>query len=121
MQTAAHTLTLLPRQARLINAAEGMRLEVQSGCLWLTRPGDAVDRFLTAGARIELHENLVLIQSDRHPGASALEAARYRLAPLQPAGPTLQALTLRAGAGLRGLLAKARHCYSSPIALARTP
>jgi hypothetical protein len=69
----------------MINAAEGFRLEVLSGCLWLTRPGDAADRFLTAGTAIELHENLVLIQSDRHPGARSLTAACYRLKPLPAA------------------------------------
>ena len=82
MQQTAHSLTLMPRQTRLINASEGMLLEVQSGCLWLTRPGDTEDHFLVAGARMALHGTLVLIQSDRHPGASRLEAARYRLSPL---------------------------------------
>jgi hypothetical protein len=76
-------LTLLAAQTRMINATEGFRLEVQSGCLWLTRPGDSVDRFLVAGSSIELHENGVLIQSDRHPGATGLAAARYRLTPIQ--------------------------------------
>ena len=82
MQPSAHSLSLLPQQTRLINATEGLRLEVQSGCLWLTRPGDAVDRFLVAGDSMELHENGVLIQSDRHPGSSDLQAARYALVPL---------------------------------------
>jgi hypothetical protein len=82
MPQAAHTLTLLPRQTRLINAAEGMQLEVHSGCLWLTRPGDPDDHFLVAGARMALHQNLVLIQSDRHPGARGQESACYRLTPL---------------------------------------
>jgi hypothetical protein len=76
-------LTLLPQQCRLINATEGFRLEVCSGCLWLTRPGDAVDRFLVPGAVIELHEAQVLIQSDRHPGAAGGVAARYVLVPLR--------------------------------------
>jgi hypothetical protein len=92
MQAAAHSLTLLPRQTRLINATEGMQLEVQSGCLWLTRPGDAVDRFLVAGSRIALHENGVLLQSDHQPGTRGLEAARYRLTPLQPVGQSLRGL-----------------------------
>jgi hypothetical protein len=76
-------LTLPAAQTRMINASEGFRLEVQSGCMWLTRPGDAVDRFLVAGSSIELHENQVLIQSDRHPGASGMAAARYRLTPIK--------------------------------------
>jgi malonyl CoA-acyl carrier protein transacylase len=75
-------LKLLAAQTRMINASEGFHLEVQSGCLWLTRPGDAVDRFLVAGSSIELHENQVLIQSDRHLGATGLEAARYLLTPI---------------------------------------
>lgn len=74
--------TLMPQQFRLINATDGFRLEVCRGCLWLTRPGDAVDRFLVAGAAVDLHENHVLIQSDRHPGASSGESARYVLVPL---------------------------------------
>lgn len=82
MHHISPALTLLPQQCRLINAAEGFRLEVCSGCLWLTRPGDAVDRFLVRGAVIDLHEAQVLIQSDRHPGAADGVAARYVLVPL---------------------------------------
>jgi len=66
----------------MINATEGFCLEVRSGCLWLTRPGDAVDRFLVAGSKIDLHENLVLIQSDRQPGVAADAPAWYALIPL---------------------------------------
>jgi hypothetical protein len=77
------SLTLPAKQTRMINASEGFLLEVQSGCLWLTRPSDAVDRLLVAGSSMELHENQVLIQSDRHPGATGVEAARYRLTPIQ--------------------------------------
>jgi hypothetical protein len=79
-------LTLLPQQCRLINATEGFRLEVCSGCLWLTRPGDTVDRFLTAGAVMELHEAGVLIQSDRLPGAAGGVVACYVLVPLVASG-----------------------------------
>lgn len=75
--------TLLPRQCRQINATEGFRLEVRSGCLWLTRPGDAVDRFLVAGSTLDLHETRVLIQSDRQPGAAGGAAARYVLVPIR--------------------------------------
>jgi Protein of unknown function (DUF2917) len=76
-------LTLLQGHTRLINASEGFHLEVLSGCLWLTRPGDAVDRFLVAGSRIELHENQVLIQSDKTPGIHPQAAGEYRLTPLR--------------------------------------
>jgi hypothetical protein len=96
MQQTAHSLTLMPRQTRLINASEGLLLEVQSGCLWLTRPGETEDHFLVAGARIALHGTLVLIQSDRHPGASRLEAARYRLSPLEGAARAMAPAASRA-------------------------
>lgn len=82
MQQLPPTFTLLARQARTINASEGYRLEVRSGCLWLTRPGDSVDRFLVAGTSIELHENLVVIQSDLHPETSSLVTAHYVLIPM---------------------------------------
>jgi Protein of unknown function (DUF2917) len=88
MSTPAPAHSLPAQQIRMINASEGLRLEVLSGCLWLTRPGDAVDRFLVAGGHMVLHEKQVLIQSDRHPGltgASATAAARYVLTPLASA------------------------------------
>jgi len=75
-------LTLLPRQARWINASEGVRLEVLSGCLWLTRPDDAEDHFLVAGSHMELHGKHVLIQSDKTPGADLPSASTYRLTPI---------------------------------------
>jgi len=74
--------TLMPQQSRMINATEGIRLEVRSGCLWLTRPGDAVDRFLVVGSTIDLHENQVLIQSDRHPEGLPAVPVCYVLVPL---------------------------------------
>lgn len=102
-------LTLRPGQSRLINASEGFRLEVRSGCLWLTRPGDPADHFLAAGATIDLHENNVLIQSDQHSGASGPSPARYALAPLPAPEPRrgtpggyanfLRTVLLRLGAG----------------------
>jgi hypothetical protein len=81
MHSSLPTFTLLHGHCRLINATEGFRLEVRSGCLWLTRPGDAVDRFLVPGAVIDLHEAQVLIQSDHYPGAVGGVAARYVLVP----------------------------------------
>lgn len=82
MRQIPHTFTLLPQQTRMINATEGFRLEVCSGCLWLTRPGDSVDRFLVAGSAIDLHENNVLIQSDVRPRDSHWTPAHYVLVPL---------------------------------------
>ena len=87
MQQLPPALTLLAQQTRMINASEGIRLEVRSGCLWLTRPGDSVDRFLVAGTSIELHENQVLIQSDRHPGTTDLASAHYVLVPMTQLAP----------------------------------
>lgn len=75
-------LTLLPRQTRMINAVQGIRLEVRGGCLWLTRPGDGVDRFLVSGSMIELHESQVLIQCHQHPRGTPEQAAQYVLMPL---------------------------------------
>lgn len=101
--------TLLPQQCRLINAAEGFRLEVRSGCLWLTRPGDAVDRFLVSGSVIELHQAQVLIQSDRYPGAVGGVAARYVLMPLCATRANrysqwVKRLTCQVGNDVRGML-----------------
>ena len=94
-----HALTLPTRQTRIINASEGLCLEVLSGCLWLTRPGDAVDRFLVAGARMELHENQVLIQSDRNPNQAGAVSARYVLRPL-PAAVSAAAAPVAAPAAI---------------------
>lgn len=82
MPKTVPALTLPDRQTRMINATEGFRLEVLSGCLWLTRPSDSVDRFLVAGDSLELHEAQVLIQSDRRAGQPTRLAATYRLEPL---------------------------------------
>ena len=87
LQPSPPPLTLLPRSSRLINATEGFRLEVHSGCLWLTRPSDCVDRFLVAGSSMELHENLVLIQSDTSHRHADVLPARYTLTPLQAPAP----------------------------------
>lgn len=75
--------TLLPRQIRRIDATEGFRLEVRSGCLWLTRPADGVDHFLVSGSLIELHENQVLIECDQHPRGTPEKAAQFVLVPLR--------------------------------------
>jgi hypothetical protein len=82
MVTQPQPFSLLPRHTRILNAREGLRMHVLGGCLWLTRPGDASDRFLTAGSSIELHQDLVLIQSDWNPAHTPAQAARYRLEPL---------------------------------------
>ena len=83
MQKALTVLTLMPQHSRLINATAGMRLDVRSGCLWLTRPGDSVDRFLAAGASMELHENDVLIEATAHGHCAEPAAACYTLTPLK--------------------------------------
>lgn len=113
-------LTLPARQTRIINASEGLRLEVLTGCLWLTRPGDALDHFLVAGTSIALHENQVLIQTDRHPACTGLLAARYVLTPLATPTPALpaegrlpSATAPSAWAGA-GLLARCRRWLLTP-------
>jgi len=79
MHDPTQVLTLLPQHSRLIDARSGMRLQVLSGCLWLTRPDDPVDHFLSAGASIELRENRVLIESHAGPGSAAVQVTRYAL------------------------------------------
>lgn len=81
--------TLLPYQTRMIDARAGLRLEVLEGCLWLTRPGDATDRFVQAGGSLELHECLVLIQSEAPGAGLAVGTACYRLVPLADARSAL--------------------------------
>lgn len=90
MQKKTHTLTLMPRQSRIINAEEGFRLEVTIGCLWLKRPGNLDNHFLVAGTAIELNETYVVIQSDRRPNAMSLVPAQYRLLPLKVKYPDLR-------------------------------
>jgi hypothetical protein len=87
--------SLLPTQSRLINASEGFHLIVQSGCLWLTRPGDGVDRFLVAGSSIELHENHVLVQSDSPRSMSDPQTALYWLTPLNTPRTAVQRVSAR--------------------------
>jgi hypothetical protein len=83
MQKTPPAMTLMPNQSRLINAAEGYRLEMISGCLWLTRPDDSCDYFLVAGMSMPLNERLVLIQSDKLPNGLSPLAAHYRLVPVK--------------------------------------
>lgn len=87
MQKNSLAMTLMPNQSRLINAAEGFRLEVIRGCLWLTRPDDSCDYFLVAGMSMSLNERLVLIQSDKQPNTLCVESATFRLVPLKTATP----------------------------------
>ncbi len=91
MQNPPPAMTLIPNQTRLINAAEGFRLEVISGCLWLTRPDDSCDHFLVAGMSMPLNERLVLIQSDKQPNVLSQVAAHFRLVPLKTSGGTRRA------------------------------
>lgn len=91
MPTSSSTITLLPEHSRFIDARAGLRLQVLSGCVWLTRPHDPVDHFLSAGVSIELHEDAVLIQSHVAPGAGATPAARCVLHALQASTPLAKA------------------------------
>ena len=96
MEQTPPPVKLMPQQSRLINATDGLRLEVRSGCVWLTRPGDAVDRFLVAGSEIDLHENLVLIQSDSPCDSDGAISTRYSLTPLKaPETLVLQSRTTK--------------------------
>lgn len=79
------TLILVANQCRLINATGGFRLQVHSGSLWLTRPGDGDDHFLTAGGVIDLFEDLVVVQADKCPRSRDWVSARYSLEPIRHA------------------------------------
>lgn len=94
------TLTLFPQQLRRLDARAGLRLEVLSGRIWLTRPGDRLDHFLTAGASIELQQDQVLIAGD--PGASGALLAELRLRPLVMAPRRQPAITQRV-LGFKGM------------------
>ncbi len=124
MQKKPPAMTLMPNQTRLINAAEGFQLEVISGCLWVTRPGDAEDHFVMAGTSLPLRERCVLIQSDKLPKTLCLAPAHYRLVPLKVPSASL---TARVASGwqfwtdpISGLLAKittpAAHRLGGPRA-----
>jgi len=126
MQKKPPALTLMPNQTRLINAPEGFHLEVISGCLWVTRPGDAEDHFVVAGTSLPLRERYVLIQSDKLPKTLCLAPAHYRLVPLKVSSASLTSLVacswqFRSGP-ISGLLAKittpAAHRLGGPRAQA---
>lgn len=71
---------LLPGQARTLHAAQGMRLQVLGGRLWLTQPGASQDVFLTAGDTLELSQDWVVIEADAMPDAPRrLAHAEYLL------------------------------------------
>jgi hypothetical protein len=124
MQKKPPAMTLMPNQTRLINAAQGFQLEVISGCLWVTRPGDAEDHFLVAGTSLPLRERYVLIQSDKLPQTLCLAPAHYRLAPLKVPSASLTSLVASGWqfwtGPISGLLAKittpAAHRLGGPRA-----
>jgi Protein of unknown function (DUF2917) len=76
---------LAAKQCRVINAAEGFRLRVHGGRLWLTRPGDGDDHFLTAGSAMDLFEDGVVVQADKCPRSRDWVSARYTLEPIRQA------------------------------------
>jgi len=84
----APTTHLPPGHTRVIHAHEGLALHVLHGRLWLTQPGDPADRFLTAGDKIELRQDWVVVEADAAPspprnGPEPVTA--YRLQPLASA------------------------------------
>ena len=74
--------TLLPYQSRMIDARQGLLVEVTAGCLWLTRPGDLSDHFLQAGTSMALQEDRVLLQGEQPAKAGHAGVSRYRISPL---------------------------------------
>ena len=72
----AAELTLLPGATHTLTRCAGARIEVTSGRLWLTEPGDLDDHFLARGASHRLvGDGPVVIESDG-PGAATLRILR---------------------------------------------
>lgn len=70
MQTRPSPTRLFPHQTRVIHAAEGMRIQVVRGHLWITQPNDAHDLFLGPGDCIDLMSDWVVIGADALPRQS---------------------------------------------------
>lgn len=69
--TTRHTpppTTLRRGQPRLINASEGLTLQVLQGRLWVTCPNDPCDHFLPAGSHMRLTQDWVLVEADHAVG-----------------------------------------------------
>lgn len=63
--SAPSLMTLPIGEARTLRHRAGARIEVTSGRVWLTEPGDLDDHFVTSGESLLLHHNgPVVVQSD---------------------------------------------------------
>lgn len=83
----AEPTRLLPQQTRLIHAADGMRLRVLRGRVWLTQPHMAQDLFLVPGDSVDLRQDWVVVGADAEPRPAqgeALPTCEYLLEPLVP-------------------------------------
>jgi hypothetical protein len=79
MPTFPHRNRLQAGQIQVIHAQGGVHLQVLSGRLWLTQPGDACDHFLEAGAEMHLTRNRVLVQAEHSARTPGTEATVYVL------------------------------------------
>lgn len=81
MPTLPPATTLRPGQTRVINASEGVTIQVLQGRLWVTRPDDRQDHFLTSGQDMLLTDQLVVVEPDHPAGPGPLCEVRYVLLP----------------------------------------
>ena len=77
MTSSPSLIKLWPGQARTLDNASGLRLQVWSGRLWVTGAGDPNDYFVSAGQVLTLGQGQLVIEADAGP-------ARYSLS--RPAG-----------------------------------
>jgi len=69
------TITLQPGRPLLMKGVAGARIQVMSGCVWITQYGQSRDFVLSAGREIELDLPSPVVMS-----ASALACVRIELA-----------------------------------------
>lgn len=81
MHTLPPATTLRPGQARVINASEGLTIRVLQGRMWVTRPDDRQDHFLTAGQDMPLTGPMVVVEPDFPLKPGPLGETRYVLLP----------------------------------------
>ena len=77
MTSSPSLIELWPGQARTLDTASGLRLQVWSGRLWVTAAGDPNDYFVAAGQGLTLGQGQLVVEADAGP-------ARYSLS--RPAG-----------------------------------
>lgn len=84
MHTLPPATTLRPGQTRVLNASEGLTIQILPGRMWVTRPDDRQDHFLGAGQGMRLtdrQEEEVVVEPDQPAVPGPLCELRYVLVP----------------------------------------